>query len=1237
MKSLGKYVVKHKAIIVLISFLLLIPALIGIKNTKINYDILVYLPSDIETLKGEKILTDDFNMGAFSVAIIDNMNSHDVLKLEDEIKSIDGVEKVVSINDITGTSIPIDVLPDDVVSKFKKGDTQLMLITFRNSTSDDETLDAVSKIRKITDDNVKLGGMSSMVLDTMELSNKEIVIYVVIAVLLCIVVLSIALDSYLVPFILLSNIGIAILYNMGTNVFLGNISYITKAISSVLQLGVTTDFSIFLYHKYEERKKYEKDKNVAMEKAISDTLISVVGSSLTTIAGFLALCTMSLTLGKDIGIVMAKGVFLGVVCVLIVFPALLLVFDKQIDKTLHKQILPKFTRLNDFIIKHYKKIFVIFLILLIPAYYGNKNTEVYYKLDKSLPDTLESSVANSTLKDKFNIVSAEMILIDKDIKPNTVNRMIEEIKDVEGIDMVLSGSDLNKYGINDEMLGNEVTSIYKSDKYQMILVNSIYDTATDELNSQITDINKIIKKYDKNGILAGEGPLMKDLVVTSDIDFNNVNYTSLFVIFLIMICVLKSISLPVLLICVIEFAIFVNMGIPYYTDVTIPFIASIVIGTIQLGATIDYAILMTTKYLDERKKGNDKYKSIKTSLDSSVSSILVSGMCFFAATFGVGVYSKLDMISSLCTLISRGAIVSMIVVIMVLPSFLLIFDKLICKTTKGFKKEGNKMNKSVKKLAVLTLALSVLSTSSVSALTKNETVFSHLDYNGKVKSTIVNEHLTNIDSKDSIVDSTDLTDILNINGDEKVTIDGNKVIFENKGDEIYYSGKSNKELPIDMAITYKLNGEDISLDDLLGKSGHVDIKVSYSNKDSHVVNVNGKNKTLYTPFVVTLGTIIPTKNVSNVEVTNGHVTSTGNSNVVIAIATPGLYNSLLLNDLKNMNSITISYDVKNFNLNQIYSVVTPKLLDSNDLKSFNKLDNLYSKVNLLTSSTNQLVDGSNKLRNGIDTLSNGINTLNTVLDNSIKNAKEQNTEEQVASVFTDEYKAELGNQVIESLTKKLASINQMGAMQIPELNGMTFDSLATTCSMEDKTKIPSKLLPFCVAKKDDIANYLKYKNLAVALQNPSTNYLVEAILREVTPEVAYNAAVSATDKAKKETISSLEVLSENINKLNEGAKQINEGASSLANGLTKFNDEGISLIAKYVNGDLKDTSATLEKLVELGDKYNTYTMANDCDSAKTKFVLVVDKKEKAVAKHTTKKETKVVKKSLWDKLTGIFK
>ena len=686
MSALGNAVCKYRKIILIIALALLIPSILGMKATRINYDILVYLPENIETVKGEKILSEDFNMGGFSIVILENMKNKDILKLENQIKEINNVEKVISIADIIGTEIPKEMLPNEVQDKLYDDNKTIMLVTFKEQISSDETINSVEKIREITDERCKISGMTATLIDTRNLSDSEVIIYVVIAVVLCLIILQLALDSYFVPFLLLINIGIAVLYNMGTNIFLGEISYITKAISAVLQLGVTMDFAIFLYHSYIQEKNNFTSKEEAMANAIKKTFTSVLGSSLTTIAGFLALCSMNLSLGKDIGIVMAKGVLFGVISVVTILPALILECDKLIEKTKHKEVLPKFTHLRDFVIKRYVLILIIFIIVLPIAFFGYKNTNVYYKLDKSLPESLSSVEANNILKNNFNMTSMEMLLIDKNLPEYKTNEMIEKIEKLDGIEWAIGYSKLGSIGIPKAALPQDLIDVFQSDKYQMILINSKYEIATDELNTQVKELTNLVKGYDENAILAGEGPLMSDLVEIADHDFNSVTIASIVVIFIIMLFVLKSISLPIILISVIEFAIFINMSISYYTNVTLPFVASIVIGTIQLGATIDYAILITNKYIVARKDGKNKKEAAKESLGTSISSIAVSGLCFFGATFGVGAYSKIEMIGSLCTLISRGAIVSMLTVICVLPSFLIVFDKVICKTTIGMKK-----------------------------------------------------------------------------------------------------------------------------------------------------------------------------------------------------------------------------------------------------------------------------------------------------------------------------------------------------------------------------------------------------------------------------------------------------------------------------------------------------------------------------------------------------------------------
>lgn len=687
MKKFSEFICRKRWLVVILSILLMIPAVFGYIATKINYDLLVYLPSEIETLKGQEILTEEFGMGAFSIAVVEDMPQKELLKLEEEVRNVESVKQVISLADLTGTAIPMDFLPTEIRDKATHDNAQLMLITFENGTSDEKTLYAVEEIRAVAGKRCLVGGMSAMVLDTKQLFNSETLLYVGIAVLLSLIVLLVCLDSFVVPFLLLGSIGIALLFNMGTNIFLGEISYITKAISAVLQLGVTMDFSIFLYHKYESAKKTERDKIKAMATAIQETATSVLGSALTTFAGFLALCTMSLTLGTDIGIVMAKGVVLGVITAITTFPALLLVFDKWIEKTKHKEFLPQFKGVRDFVLKYNKVILIVFAVLLIPAYILQSKTDVYYKLDSSIPEDYDYTRAMKSLTEDFDIESQMIVLARKDISPATLDAMLGDLNNVEGVDMVLSPALLDDYGLSTEILSTKVREVFETENYQAILILSDYSIASDELNAQIDKVNSIVDVYDSEAIVAGEGPLMKDLVEISNRDFINVNFVSIGVIFVIMAIVLKSISLPVLLMAAIEFAIFLNLGFATLTGTEIPFIASIVIGTIQLGATIDYAILLTTKYLEERRDGNKAIVAAKNALGSSIQSIFVSAMCFFGATIGVGIISQIDMIGSLCTLIARGAIISMVVVILVVPSLLIVFDRVIQKTTLNFKEQ----------------------------------------------------------------------------------------------------------------------------------------------------------------------------------------------------------------------------------------------------------------------------------------------------------------------------------------------------------------------------------------------------------------------------------------------------------------------------------------------------------------------------------------------------------------------
>ena len=685
MVKFGKKVVKYRVLILIIGVLLLIPSALGYLNTRVNYDVLTYLPDDIETMVGQDILVNDFGTGAFSMFIVDGMEDKDVSKLKAKIEEVDHVERVLWYDSLADISIPKSMLPSKIYDVFNSDTGTMMAIFFDEGTSADGTMDAIGEIRSIANEQCFLSGMSAVVTDTKNLAEKETPVYVLIAVLLAVVVLAITMDSFFVPLLFMLSIGMAIVYNLGSNYFLGEISYITKALAAVLQLGVTLDYSIFLMHSYEEQQiRYDGDKHRAMAHAISQTFSSVIGSSVTTIAGFIALCFMTFTLGLDIGIVMVKGVVFGVLACVTILPSMILCCDKVIEKTKHKPFLPDIGRLSDKVTKRYVVYVVLFLILLFPAIYGNNHTQVYYNLDETLPKDLPSIIANEKLKEDYEMNTTHMILVDSSVSSADVGKMLKEMEKVDGVKWALGLDSLIGPMIPQSMIPDSVTSALKTEDYQLVLVNSEYKVATDELNAQIKDLNKILHTYDEGGMLIGEGPLTADLIDITDTDFKTVSAVSIGIIFVIILILFKSISLPFILVGVIEFAIFVNMGIPYFTGTKLPFVASIVIGTIQLGSTVDYAILMTTRYKRERNHGAGKYDAITTAHRVSAQSIMVSALSFFAATIGVGLYSNIDMISSLCILMARGALISMVVVIFVLPSMFMVFDKVIVKTSKGF-------------------------------------------------------------------------------------------------------------------------------------------------------------------------------------------------------------------------------------------------------------------------------------------------------------------------------------------------------------------------------------------------------------------------------------------------------------------------------------------------------------------------------------------------------------------------
>ena len=685
MNKLSHLIVKLRYVILIAAIALLVPSAIGYFNTRVNYDILTYLPKDIETMKGQDILLDQFGTGSFVLYVAEGMEEKDVANLKSKIENVDHVADVIWYDSVMDLSVPMEMLPTEVYDAFNSDDATMMFVVFDEGTSSDGTMQAIEDIRKISDKQCFMSGMSAIVTDTKNMAEKETPIYVGIAVLLAVIVLSLTMDSYLIPLFFLLSIGMAIVYNMGTNVFKGEISFITQSLSAVLQLGVTLDYSIFLWHSYQEELERNDDKKDAMANAISATFTSVLGSSITTVAGFIALMFMSFTLGLDLGIVMAKGVIFGVIGCITILPSMILIFDNLIEKTKHKPLMPEFNRIPKFVAKHYLAFLAIFLVLLYPAIYGNNHTSVYYDLTQTLPDSLESVQGANEVDEKFEMNSAYMLLVDKNLDSASMNQMIKELKNTDGILSVLGTDSILGPALPREFIPEDALDKLESDEWKMVLLTTDYKIASDEINAQINQVDKIVKSYDPKAMVVGEAPCTKDLINITNHDFNVVNTVSIGLVFLIIAFVLKSVSLPFILVAVIEFAIFVNMGLPFYTKTTIPFISSVVIGTIQLGATVDYAILMTTRYLNERRNGHDKKEATLIALSTSMKSVIVSALSFFAATFGVGLISSIDMIGSLCNLMARGAIISMFTVLLVLPAMYMLFDWLIVKTTFGMK------------------------------------------------------------------------------------------------------------------------------------------------------------------------------------------------------------------------------------------------------------------------------------------------------------------------------------------------------------------------------------------------------------------------------------------------------------------------------------------------------------------------------------------------------------------------
>ena len=688
MYRFGRAIVKSRYIIIVLSVLLLVPAAIGYIKTRTNYDILSYLPKDIKTMEGQDILLEEFGQGGFSMVMIDGMSDKDVVATKEKIEEVDGVGSAIWYDSLMDITLPKEILPQKVYDFFNSsdGNSTLMVVFFEDTTAADKTLNAIDEIRKIADKQCFVSGMSAVNDDMKIIAESETVMYVVIAVLLVSLVLALAMDSFLVPVFFMLSVGMAVVYNLGTNFVAGEISFLTKALAAVLQLGVTMDYSIFLYHSFQENKsKYPNDKNEAMAHAVGDTLVSVVGSSITTVAGFLAMCFMSFTLGLDIGIVMAKGVVFGVICCVTVLPSMILIFDGAITKTTHRELLPSMDKPAAFIVKHAGLFITLFFVLLSPAVYGNFNNKLYYKLDTTMPEYLPSITANKKLSEEYGMNSTHVLMLSSDLPQKEVRRMCDEIESVDGVRFVLGVDSIIGAGIPEEMLPQNIVGKLRSDDWQLVMIGSDYEVASDAVNEQCEVINDIVSEYDEKAMLIGEAPATKDLIDITNRDFKVVNILSIAAIFIIIMIVLKSVSLPIVLVSVIEFAIFINMGIPTYTGSKVAFIASIVIGTIQLGATVDYAILMTTRYKTERIAGKEKHEAVTTALAASIKSIMVSALGFFGATIGVGLYSDIGLISELCILLARGALISMAVVILILPSMLVAFDKVVCATTFGMR------------------------------------------------------------------------------------------------------------------------------------------------------------------------------------------------------------------------------------------------------------------------------------------------------------------------------------------------------------------------------------------------------------------------------------------------------------------------------------------------------------------------------------------------------------------------
>lgn len=1245
----GKAVTKKRKFILVLAVILLIPSIMGIMATRINYDVLSYLPDSIETMKGQEILQEDFGKGGFSMVMIEDMEKKDVAKVKSRIEDVDHVDSVIWYDSIMDVSVPYEILPDSIVDGFNSGDTTLMAVFFDTGVSEDESLQAVSEIRSIGGKQCFVSGMTAFVEDLKELAEAEEPIYVGLAVLLACIVLSIFMDSWAVPFIFLAGIGMAILYNLGSNVFTGEISYITKALSAVLQLGVTMDYSIFLWHSYcEERHKSPEDNNEAMAKAVAKTLSSVAGSSITTIAGFLALCFMTFTLGMDLGIVMAKGVLLGVIGSVTILPSLLLTFDRLIEKTRHTEIMPRFDRVSSFVTRHHKAFALLFVILLVPSFIGYQKADVYYNLDRSVPQSLPFAVANEKLGDEFDMNTTHMLLVDSQMDKKEVAAMMKEIDEVDGVKFTLGMESALGPAVPDEILPTGLESTLKSDDYQLILINSEYKVASDKVNGQIDAINEIVDKYDSGGMLIGEAPCTKDLIDITDRDFKVVSLISILAIFIIIGLVLRSPGLPVILVAVIELAIFINMGIPYYTGTVLPFIASICISTIQLGATVDYAILMTVRYRRERASGRDREAAVRIAHSATMPSVAVSALGFFAATFGVGIYSDIDIISSLCSLMARGAIVSMLVVMFILPSMLMIFDR------NGGQGKMKKRNRQV--TAVITAGLMAVSmgagTVSVHGATvpeKDETVYVVTDAAGEQQDVIVSDRLVNSDGAGKLEDVTSLKNIENTKGDEKFTRDGNRLVWNAAGEDIYYQGTTDREVPVTMDIRYYLDGEEISGADLQGKSGKVKISIDYSCTED-------------APFVAMSAMLLDDSTMKNVKVSSGKVIDDGDRRIVVAAAAPGLTGMApeIAEAAGISDRVEITGTARKFDVEDIMTVVTGDLLKDLDAGDLGSLD-LDGQIGAMDSAAKQLMSGTDRLYNGLEALEEGSGTMKDGAAQAAEGSR-------ALAAGTEALTQKINSKLVPAAEELSAGSSRLyaGAKSVSsnlETLSQGADSVAGGISqlksaMESASADAGLMALLEELKESGELSEEGYNKLASALQEQAAAQkaqqaellksvgTIEAGAQQVSGGIdALQEAVGSADSQSSETLvggagaltagmnsltesiggtaaegetlaggaeslnagaaqlaTAMESMDEGSGSLLEGVGELDAGAYRLNRGMQQFYSQAIEKIKDLYENGLKGLTDSMQNILDSGDSYSIFSDKAEGTDSSVSFV-----------------------------------